>query len=184
MLNRIAQVIVQYHNEIGIFVAALAAILIYLTLRANHDWNRRQFAIKMIENWNKATSEHRRAIEKSIPGLVDVDKKSHKVIELTMERATQIYLSKPGDNVDWELRFHMIELLNYFEFVATAYLNHVGDRKIIEESFKDTLINQETIYKNFVKVVGENRGYEPWKPYTDLVNRWKTVHRWLRRKTA
>ena len=168
------------------FVAMLTAIGVFLafwTLKANHNWNRRHYALNMTMKWNSETLVHRKAIEKVMPGLIDVDKQSRQITELSKERATQIYLSDPqkqDQRDDWELRFHFLELLNFFEDISIAYLHCVADQKIIEEAFKSVLIRWYDILLPFMTIVKENRGYDPWSPYTDVIHRWKRPRRRLR----
>jgi hypothetical protein len=126
----------------------------------------------MTADWNLRTAVHRQAIEKIKPGLIDT---AHgKVTEITNCYAHTIYSSKPG-TPEWELRFHFIELLNYFEFVATAYENGVADKKMIEVGFKAVLVRWHKVLTNFIDTVAKSRGYRPeelWTPYQALVKRW------------
>lgn len=52
-------------------ITAIGVIIAIYTLRANHDWNRRNYAISLLEKWNEKTIVHRRAIENFLPGLLD-----------------------------------------------------------------------------------------------------------------
>ena len=171
-------------QQLAPVITAIAVIVAAWTLRANHEWNRRQYAMNMISEWNSRTAVHRKAIEKAIPGLIDIDKKSNSVAEVSKDRAKAIYGSKPHEP-DWELRFHLIELGNYFEFVASTYTYHVGDRKMIEEAFKGPLTVWHKVLQNFIEVVRENRGYDPWPPFSDVVKIWDQPKKaWLWRRTG
>ena len=103
-------------KEYGSLITAFAVLVAIWTLKANHDWNRRNYTAGLVAEWNDETSVHRRAIEKLRPGLIDLDTKGE-VTELTKKDASAIYTSK-ADTPEWELRFHFIELLNYFEVIA------------------------------------------------------------------
>jgi hypothetical protein len=165
----------QHFAQIGVAVAVVGVFLSYWALRANHDWNRRQFAATMAAEWNLRTASHRQAIERTMPGLVDVDL-TGKLVELTKERAYVIYTSK-ADSDDWLLRFHFIELLNYFEFVATVYEHMVADRRMIEEGFKTPLLTWYDVLKNFISVFEARRGEQPgeaWAPYQRVVSEWNS----------
>jgi len=158
--------------NVGPILTALGLLFTVKTLKANHDWNRRNYATNLVAEWNNKTFAHRKAIECLKPGLVDLNKQ-REPIEITKMDASTIYCSKPTDTQDWELRFHFIELLNHFEAIAVAYRNGVGDRIIIEESLGNSLIRWHEILVNFIKTVNEHRGYEAWEPYTNLVNYWE-----------
>ena len=123
----------------------------------------------MIAQWNDETSAHRKAIEKLRPGLIDLNKQGA-VVELTKADATAIYTSKI-DTPEWELRFHFVELLNYFEVIAVGYRNRVGDGQMIEESLRHVLIRWRKILRNFMEVVQEHRGYEPGDVHDRVVSR-------------
>ena len=165
MLTRLGANIAPLLTSLGLF-------LTFWALRANHDWNRRNFAALMVAQWNDETSSHRKAIEQHRPGLVDIDRKSNAVTELTKQDSHSIYTATP-DTPEWQLRFHFIELLNHHESIASPYRNAVGDRQIIEESFRQVLIKWRDILVNFIVVVNEHRGYEPWEPFTTVVEYWK-----------
>ena len=125
-------------KDVGPVVTALAVLVAVWTLRANHDWNRRQFTAQLVAGWNDKTSAHRKAIEKLRPGLIDLSP-DDKPVEISQTDAEEIFTARP-DTECWELRFHFIELLNHFESIASAYRNHVADRPMIEESFQNVLI--------------------------------------------
>ena len=173
---------------ISLTLASIAFLIAYRRFKSNHDWNRRKYAAIMIADWNHRTSEHRRRIEELMPGLVDVNQKDMPR-EITKKRAIEIYDSNPNnveDTENWELRFHFIEMLNYFESIASAYHHRVGDREMIEESFKKVLIHWSKILRNFVEIFGEKRGYgdeKPWSPYQALVNDWNASIKPMRRAT-
>lgn len=67
----------------------------------------------------------------------------------------------------------LIELLNHLESIASSYRNAVGDRQIIEESFRPALSRWHDILVNFILVVKEHRGYDPWEPFVTVVDYWK-----------
>lgn len=164
--------IVYFTPPVAFVATATSAYMAYRALRANHEWNRRQAALKIIEDWNDRTVTHRKAIETAIPGFVDIDQKKDVPLQIiNPERAEKIYRSKPG-TPDWDLRFHLIELGNYFEYIAFAYIHHVADRKILETAFLNTLSRWHQGMEHFILIVKKNRGYHPWQPFSDLIGHW------------
>ncbi|MCG8373844.1 MAG: DUF4760 domain-containing protein [Balneolales bacterium] len=178
--------IVENIETISLLIAGLGLILNFIRLKANHDWNRRVEASKMIAEWNSETSKHRKAIEDIEPGIIDININSDKaeIKEITKTRAAEIYSSNDVKSPDRELRFHFIEILNYFEYVASAYDNKVADKKMIEESFMNTMIAWEELLHNFIVEYGKHRKSNSWKPFTDVVNIWKLKGKKTRKKTA
>ncbi|MGO9085917.1 MAG: DUF4760 domain-containing protein [Candidatus Sulfotelmatobacter sp.] len=157
-------------KEYGSLITAFSVFVAIWTLKANHDWNRRNYTAGLIGEWNDETSIHRKAIEKLRSGLIDLDTRGD-VIEISEKDARAIYASKV-DTPDWELRFHFIELLNYFEVIAAAYRNRVGDPQMIEESLRNVLVRWRKILRHFMEVVEKERGYKPWEPFTTVVDFW------------
>jgi len=164
-------------SSIGILATGCSAYLAYRSLnrqqkivKADHDRSKRAFAVKLLLKWNNNTLVHRRAIEKAFPGLLD--HKHGDYTQLTKKHATEIYNATNNESELFELRFHIIELLNFFEAVAMAYENSVADQEILETSFKGTLNNYYIALHDFLAIVEDCRQYQPWKPYITLVRRW------------
>ncbi len=171
--------ILQVIGNVGPFLTAVGLFLTFWALKASHRWKRRLYATNIVAEWNEKTSDHRKAIETIRPGLVDVDPSSKEVVQLTKVDAVSIYSSRSG-TAEWELRFHLIELLNYFESISVAYRNRVGDAQIIEESVKAVFVRWHGILRDFIVVVEERRGYEPWEPFVSVVTSWERPLRKMR----
>ena len=155
----------------------------YLALRANHDWNRRHYAVEIIRCWNDITADHAKAIEETFPHIRDIDLSTGKTTEITKEKAREIYTCNP-DNKNWAIRFHIIELLNHFEFVITAYSHQVADRGVILVGLRDPLSKWHDILKNFLEIVEQCEGYQPWQSFMDQIADWNAPKRQQRKKTA
>jgi hypothetical protein len=129
----------------------------------------------IVTDWNERTADHRRALEKHMAGLID--RRPGAPVQLTRDRAVAIYESEYGGaggaNDLWDVRFHLFELLNYFEVVAIAYRHSTADRLIIDDAFKQTLSRWFDVLNDFITIVEDRRGYCPWQPYVDLVNEWR-----------
>ena len=158
--------------KIGPLVAAIAVMVAAYTLYTNHDWNRRQFASQLISSWNKQTKPIIDDIEKIKPGIIDF--RNGNLTQIDQKDAERIYSSKyTEDSDDWKLRTSFIHLLNEFEHIASAYMNAVGDRKMIEESFKDIFVKWGFVLQHFINVYKHQRGNKkPWGPFHDLYERW------------
>ena len=162
----------------------IGAWYVYKTLRANHDWQRRQYAIDIFREWNANTAKHAQAIERAFPHIRDVDRTTGKSNEITKEQAKRIYTCDMSDAKNWELRFHIIELLNYLEFVTTAYSHNVADKTIILSSLKNPLVAWHNILKNFIETVNLCEDYKPWQPFSAVVNEWEHPAMEMRKPTA
>jgi hypothetical protein len=170
-------------QNIGILTAILSATIAWIALKANHDWNRRNYALQLVGEWNAKTSMHRKAIENAFPGLIDKDNRSGTCTEITKQIAQEIYKSRP-EEANWQVRFHLIELGNHLEFISTAYLHSVGDKEILEQAFRAPLIRWHDIMANFIAEVEVHRKYKPWEPWDRAVNHWKSKPVLKRPETA
>ena len=168
----------------GVVGTLVGAVLVYRTLVSNHDWKRREYAMNIIGDWNNNTTEHWQIIEPVFPHLRDVDRTSGEITELTKQQAKDIYTCEPSNNKYWELRYHIVEMLNYLEYVGMSYSQNVADQYIIESCLKEAMIKYYDIFKNLIEVVEICEGYSPWEPYTKLVESWKMKASPSRRKTA
>jgi hypothetical protein len=166
--------VLEVASEFGIIVTAIGVTVAYSALRANHDWNRRSAAAELLEQWNVRTGPHRKAIERMRPGLLDVV--NGQLTQLTIPEAEEVYKSQPEDP-NWELRFHIIELLNYFEYIAAVYRGAVADARMVEASFKRPILRyHDVLLENFIAVFKRERGMgqdeKPWGPFHDMVAEW------------
>jgi Domain of unknown function (DUF4760) len=171
----------------GLVVSAVALVCAAYGIHEQHQWNRRHFAVEMIREWNNQSSLHKAAIENAYPELFREEGPQQSRPRIPKEEARRIYFStkdeepkkngedpaKIVDPVRWETRNHCIALLNYFEFVAAAWENQVADRKMVEDSFKRTILRWHHDLEEFMNVMKSTRGYEPWPPLQRVVTKWK-----------
>jgi len=151
-----------------------------------HEWNRRNFASQMISNWNKQTKLVIDDIEKIEPGIIDFGKDNN-LTQITQKDAESIYFSRYSeDSREWKLRTRFIHLLNEFESIAAAHKNAVGDRDMIEESFRDIFVKWGFVLLHFINIYKVQRGNEtPWGPYHSLYETWCSKYpKSLRRQTG
>lgn len=169
---------------VGAIGTLIGAFLVYRTLKCNHDWQRREYAINLIRDWNIHTSKHWQVLEGVFPHLRDVDRTGGTVTEITKQQAKDIYTCEPDNTRYWELRYHLVEMLNYLEYVSMSYEQKVADQEIVETSLKDIMIKYYDILKNLIDVVETCEGYLPWEPYTALIGKWKSASVITRKPTA
>jgi hypothetical protein len=149
---------------IGTVGSLIGVCFIYLSPRANHDWQRREYAMNILRDWNTNTGAHWLEIEKVFPHLRDVDRTGGKQTELTKQQSKEIYTCT-SENKYWNVRFHLIELLNFGDFIGSAYLQQVADKQIVTRSVREPLMKWHEILRNFIEVVETCEGYQPWPQY-------------------
>src|SRR5262249_51650739 len=120
-----------------------------------------------LSEWNAHTAPYRRGIDEVFPGLLDTQGPRANV-DLTKKRAHELYDAEPSSK-DLVVKCHLIELLNYCEYVAVSFQREVGDRKILEESFQETLRRWHYELSPFIEVTKERRGYNPWRPFSKFI---------------
>ena len=179
----------------GLLVSAGALVCAAYGINEQHKWYRRHFAVEMIREWNNHSNTHKAAIENAYPQLFREEGPQQSRPRIDKEEARRIYFSikddgsgdptktvsangsgdptKIVDSKRWDTRNHCIALLNYFEFVASAWENQVADRKMIEDSFKKTILRWHHDLEEFMSVMRATRQYEPWLPLQRVVAKWK-----------
>jgi hypothetical protein len=158
---------------IGLVGTFLGVIMVYKTLKSNHDWYRRQYTLDILKEWNENIMPLVKIIEDVFPHLLDIDGIQSKGVELTREEAEKIYAGDTKDNKYINLRYTLNSLMNYFEYIATAYLHNVADQRIIFHSFSKSLIRIHDALDNYIEVVKRRRGHQPWQPFLDVISKWK-----------
>ncbi|MDQ1638092.1 MAG: hypothetical protein QOF62_1431 [Pyrinomonadaceae bacterium] len=193
--NRILESLRVWLTAGGLIVSAVALVCAAYGINEQHTWNRRHFAVEMIREWNNQSSSHKAAIENAYPQLFRDEGPQQSRPRISNDEARRIYFStkdeeikkkdedslkntsgdptKTVDPTRWETRNHCIALLNYFEFVASAWENQVADRKMVEDSFKKTILRWHHDLEEFMNVMKTTRGYEPWPPLQRVVTKWK-----------
>jgi hypothetical protein len=158
----------------GLIVSAGALVFAAYGISQQRKWERKHFAVEMINEWNNQSSNHKAAIENAYPELFTNDGPLSSRPRMTSEEAHLIYTSTEAkDKVRWETRNHCIALLNYFEFVASAWDKEIADREIIEDSFKSTILRWHHDLEEFMIEMKKTRQYEPWPPLQSVVAQWK-----------
>lgn len=179
----------------GLLVSAGALVCAAYGINQQHEWYRRHFAVEMIREWNNHSKTHKAAIENAYPQLFRDEGQREARPRIDKEEARRIYFSikddgtgdptktvstngsddptKIVDSARWETRNHCIALLNYFEFVASAWENQVADRQMLEDSFKKTILRWHHDLEEFMTVMAKTRQYEPWPPLQRVVAQWK-----------
>jgi hypothetical protein len=145
------------------------------SLRDQYEWNRRHYAIEMLREWNTQTAVHKAALECAYSELYSAPGWK---MDVTEARALYFAECKLPDgttpNPKWELRNHVIALLNYFEYVAKACEVEVADAEVIEATHKGTMIRWHDQLHAFIVTVKEARdGKSPWLPFERIVDEWR-----------
>lgn len=165
--------IMEIFTGIYVFGTFVGLYFVYRNLKASHDWNRRKYALDMIKYWNTDVMNNAIRVESCYNHLFDTNVKLEEIVEITKEEAKKIYTCEPDEKKCFIARHAFNSLLNQFEYISTAYNNKLADSDIVHDSFKPSLIRLHDILINYIKFVEEHRGYQPWKPYIELVSQWK-----------
>jgi len=118
---------------------------------------KRKYATDMIREWNINSVDSTGSILQNFPGYLE----SCEPIPIKIIK--QIVCSKP--EVDVAIR----RLLNYFEYVATAYQN-CADKNIIEKSFALTMTRYSRILQNYLLDKMKSCKRNHWLPFTEFVS--------------
>lgn len=168
------------------FIALIIGLIISVTSFLFSLWvkfrlEKKHYGLGMIREWNQQTAKDKIIIERTIPGIYE----KCNVTCLDQDKLEKIYnaaysKNKSNDrhlNDDSDIDYlatkeSIIRLLNYFEFISSAYLNRAVDRKIIQDSFSGTMVRYYCALHPYIKLEIDKTKRNPWEPYTRFV---KTV---------
>jgi hypothetical protein len=143
------------------------------TLRLNRDWKRREYVMKLIEEWNARTIIHRQVVEKAIPTIWSGHHPNQAVVEFSEDFAKRVFFSKPSDQADWELKFHLNELLNYFELICSSWKYGIANKRIVKEMFQPVLVRWHwRILSRYICEIQREDHRDPWPIYSAVMNEW------------
>jgi hypothetical protein len=175
--------IMQAVTAVGSVSTAVGVFLALLTLRATHEWNRRHYTIEFLGDWNERARKHLVVIEKQFPEFFAVPDfiKNPDLMDswrLDPNRAKQLVKVKSEhhepDHTQPDIRGHLIELLNYFEGIASAYEQHVVDRAAIEDSVGTVILDVCVYFQPFIEEMRKINRRDPWPPLSRVVELWLT----------
>ena len=167
--------IVQAMNAVGSVSTAVGIFLALLTLRNTHEWNRRQFTIQFLGNWNESTRKHFVALEKQFPEFFAVPDFITKpdLMELwCLDKNEAKKLIEVKSESEIELRGHLVELLNYFEGIASAYEQYVVDREAVVDSAGTVILDFCVYFQPFIEEMRKINRRDPWPPLSRVVELW------------
>lgn len=156
----------------ALVTAAIAARLAWKALVANHDWNRRRSAADLLGRWNEHTLQHRKVIEAWKPGIIDYTQDARARPIIAPLEASEVYRANPSQQL-WNIRFAIIELLNFFEEIASSVQHHVADEQIIKGSISIPMKRYYEALLPYVRVVThEESNSNPWTPLSQQLETW------------
>ena len=184
VLNRLFGVpVVQAVTAVSSVSTAVGVLLALLTLRHTHEWNRRHYTVEFLDDWNESARRHLTVLEKQFPEFFAVpdfikDPNLMNSWRLDQDRAKQLVEVKlelqGSDPNELGVRGHLLELLNYFEGIATAYEQHVVDRAAIEESVGTIILDVCVYFQPFIEEMRKVNRRDPWPPLSRVVELWLT----------
>ena len=140
-----------------------------------HLLSRRQFALSLVENWDKDTLMSRICITNKWKDRFENELPIIKYQEIMEYKNLQIEKAiSENKNLD-ELKtvtVHIQIILNYFENFALAIDNEVADELVLKEAFKNTFERWYFAFKNYKKETTTERGFDPWEPLDRLHIKW------------
>ncbi len=175
------KLVLQVSQTLGILLVALS---IYVSWRSfqeqqrsfhdQHEWNRRQYTSELLGRFNAELKDHRAPIMQAFPGLY------HQVSSAppSHEECRKILKAQKGDfsvrGVDaFELRNHIVSVLNYFENVTLAWESQTGNQDTIKESLSLTILRWHDFFHNFILEANDEMGGDAWPPLNRVVGTWK-----------
>ena len=145
-------------------VSAVAALGAFVwTLFDRLRLQKTQYALDMIRDWNTQTATFNETLRNAFPNLYEECQVSR------YEEALR-QLARVGDNAQASPeKTAVVRLLNYFEYVSSAYEVGAADRKTIHASFTGTMVRYYCLLSPFIDEEIRVTGRNPWFPYSRFV---------------
>lgn len=154
---------------LGVLGAVVALIGVFIAWQ-QFQRDQRLFAItEVVGKWNDNTSELKDTIEGLYPGLYNGE-----VFKLLkMKEAIQLYEATESDDAErYKVRQAVVELLNYFEYIALTCEYGVADERVVQGFAGGALKRWNKALGNFIQVYNKDRGSCVWEPYYKLMEKW------------
>jgi hypothetical protein len=167
--------VLQALTVVGSVSTAVGIFLAILTLRDTQEWNRRQYTVDFLKNWNECTREHFVELEKQFPDFLavpDFIKKPDLVESWCIDKEKAKLIAEVKSESDRKLRVHLVELFNYFEMIASAYEQHVVDRDAVQDSAGTVILDFCVYFQPFINEMRKSNRRDPWPPLSRVIDLW------------
>jgi hypothetical protein len=156
----------------GLFVTAISVAIAYWGIREQHEWNRRQQTLVIINDSNKHLNEIRNSLRTSFPDMYSANQAQ----KLSPKDAEDLYNACPvkrppagATRFSCGARGVAADYLNYMDYIASSYVDNVADRRMIEKAFSGVIIEDYEYFENFVKHTEQIRKRQTWEYLQDAV---------------
>jgi hypothetical protein len=169
------KLILQIVQTGGVVVAVISLIVSYQLSKQEYEWRREHFTVELLGKFKDQVREHREILMQTFPALHHSDGGCPP----SREQCARIIAAKKGaylldDKSDaFEVRHHVVSVLNIFEHVAFAYERQLGDRDAIEASFSPLILRWHGFFANFIEEQNREFGADMWPPLTRVAQKWK-----------
>lgn len=140
------------------------------TYRDEYSWRRQNLGIDVLREWNTHTIEYRDNIVDWSLGKYGEPPPEHYIHPITPQLAQEIYHGREPD--ERKLRREITSLLNYFEYIGSAYLREAVDRTIIDESLRNAMKKWYRDLSGYMDYVDEHNHNDTWPPFREVVKLW------------
>jgi len=165
---KIIGLILQTISIIGIFFGGYSVWIAKKGLVDQHEWNRRNFTLITIKDFNKDADLFRDKILKIFNRFHNLKGKDSK---LTREEADTLYKANPGDS-NYEDRKAISDALNYMEFISEACQARVVDEDIVYRSYGGLFIRTYEHVKEYIAVSKSVLGNNSYASIEAVVESW------------
>jgi len=151
---------------LGTVVAVIGVLIAWQQLQRAQ----RLFAItEIVAKWNDNTSQLKNIIEAEYNGIYN-ERFSDL---LSAQKAKTLYEATESTNEAlYKVRQSVVELLNYFEYIALACENAVADEKIVKSFAGAPMMRWNKALAKFIAIYNEDRKSCVWGPYYVLMEKW------------
>ena len=166
------RIVLRVITAVGLLLTAGSVLIAYWGIREQHEWNRRQQTLIIINDSNKHLNEIRNGLRSSFPDMFSATETQ----KLSPKDAADLYNAcpvkkPPGAALRFacEARGIAADYLNYLDYIASAYVDHVADSSMIEKAFGGIVMEDYDYFENFIKHGEQVRKRKMWEYLQDAV---------------
>ncbi|QIF02387.1 hypothetical protein [Roseimicrobium sp. ORNL1] len=172
-----------YHESVkdsvssaGVVFTASGLFFAAYSLSENHRWNRYQYTLEMMAEWNNQVRSHLDVIFSNFPALYQIpDNLNLSQWKIDEGRAKEINTAT-SQSQDATIRNSILTTMNFFEAMARAYEIGAVERDTVRESFGPMMLDLWHYFGPFVVVAGRSDHRDPWPPLRRVCNLWNAEY--------
>ena len=161
----------QLVHTIATGLLVVGVFLAWKSFQGDQDQRRRAYAMHLYDQWRALLDSHDVRYTLEMVRDKKLGGESLKSLLTDDESSTLVIGGKTYEYAEiLELRRHIIAILNFFEQVAVARRESIGDPRIIDRTLGSAIMDHYSALGAFMSGWKEKRGRHPWLPLANMAD--------------